>query len=93
MVNCNQDGSLEERTGLREDAEASLEHGECEGLKTPRGRYQEATEPSGLRLRVVEAGDRCRNQGHEVGVKRRPALRNQPKDINILSVRKDLGSG
>lgn len=69
---------------MREDAEASWEHGKREGLKTPRGGYQEATEPPGLGLRVVEAGDRCRNQGHEVGVKRRPALRNQPKDICIL---------
>lgn len=47
---------------MREDAEASLEHGECEGPKTSRGEYQEATEPLGLGLRVVDAGDRCRKQ-------------------------------
>lgn len=48
MVSYPQDGNLGERTGLRGGTEVSLEHGEYEGLKTPRGRYQKkVTGPPG----------------------------------------------
>lgn len=99
MVSCPYDGDLGQRTGLRGNAEAVLEHGGCEGLTIHRGRYQEVTGPPELGLRgcwrpKTDLGTKSMRVGVAAldGVKRRSA-KDQPQGTYIfISESKDLGS-